>query len=1221
MKSRKEEKKPEEVAIKELGWLEIYSRLKQLSDSKAIQVKIKNINKTWKPLIDDIKKMVDEVKAKHAELFLPPEQQVDASASPDAIQTFLAVAERMIKKADMMTDTIDLDVYYVANEEMARKMMVNNAVIVYKKLDGNYGARIVVQESPLLPNRNINGIVSIISKGSGNKCATFKKNDKHEILLTEESIGVVEDIIKEAAKKAEIPETLITKNIQQLLSGGISLADDFPAFLDALSNLPIVPTMTQKLGQYKNKGKGNKFNFEAMIKAVLPTERLTQLRKQAFAALAPEKFGLLSRDEQAIALSLMESYNEAMKFAVLAMDKFEIESGMVVDALSTKVKIVDGQSIKELCNEFNEVYKQAMETAKFTAQMELYPYDFSVLEQRKAMLEKIKEEKPEKPDPVLELKKKRIEERIDLLGEVKPLPKREGVIDFYAFMKKTLDENYKKLMQLKKQLLPEGAVEEEKTSVTQSAKAVVNTIEKELKGILDSGIYQAYFVQETKADENSPWVQHVANSLHQVKKAIEKVDLLQQQHPELLKITTPFSHLEHRVREVDEMLDAVEKMALSLNQLQSNVELRKLITGNKLDATVQVQTWKGQAEKARSDASAIIASIKESDEPLNALMIKVQKIINGKLESSSDISLKNPAALVKANSLMDTIIKLHKKISVDTEEKPHLLGFIVKHFSKIIGALNEIPDLLLIINQLSQKDMMKINKELNSALKDMVWLADKLEIQLCLREGYLSNQLAPMIASYYDAVNQMGYEFSAEDRYPFSKYILEQRMKLSESGSCPQIQKDLINLRIAKEQHKAKLSLVHDELKEEPAPNLQDDKDKLIKKQIDDIISGHITKLKSLKEDEETDKNTKKNIETKIALFTKLKEVVEELDQNKPISFDNMMKQFKAKHPTSAYLLYEGDNGRALKKLEHKMDYQNAMPADILKAIDVELAALKKQRGSTHYMYSMQKTQLLEERINACEQLRFLVQKYNLRDALGELSLAQKTLLERHDKDLLDKVKLIEEHIEVKHKTKTIIGAAKAAPAPKPVVVPTDSDEMKYAISLIQRRLDELKVENFVITSEGRRLQAILLKSLQSDLEKGDSLESAIHKIQAGNNAKHMHYLFEDRTGKMMKSVQNIMITQPEFIDRLDKSIADLKQRRYAHLRVFAARRKSTIDQDIEVLQGLKTSAQDKSVKQIIQNLTPTQKSLLRQYEPDLSNDFKKLLEAKPAAAPKLGNR
>jgi|GEM_PF-6796973 len=450
--TKKEEKTSEnKVSLekqnnKTLGWRDIISRLKTLYKSKTGKVKLKSIERQWKPLITQLNKIVLEVKEKHKELQLPVTP--DQPKSEDPIKQFLDIAEKLINRAKDISDSISYEVYFVANKEEAQKIKTDYAIIMYvgKNSKNNetdqYHYRFVAKKHNAKDSEKLEIDDNVAPPELISLCTSSHKENNNELITTENNIDIIDSVTKKISLThgIKVPE----KSLKEILSGGLKLAEDIPVILDAFEQLPLVPLLLDRLNKFKSDN--NDFNLSHFLKTVLPIETFKKLKEDAFNALKPENFKSLHPDIQVTALSAMEAYNAAIKKAALYMDEFEIKNGLIPGSLFTKINIIDNKPLSELLNEFNEKYKDAMKAANFIEPAELYPYHFSILQQRKAMLAALPTGEPE--SAAVKIQRKRIQDQIDKLGDVQEPPKREDIKDLYKNLQKMFEKNYEKLKEL-----------------------------------------------------------------------------------------------------------------------------------------------------------------------------------------------------------------------------------------------------------------------------------------------------------------------------------------------------------------------------------------------------------------------------------------------------------------------------------------------------------------------------------------------------------------------------------------------------------------------------------------------------------------------------------------------------------------------------------------------------------------------------------------------------
>ncbi len=1197
-KKDKDEKKPTSAEVKsvataepraeekiehpsEMSWLELYKGFKKLSSSPSLKVKISELKRTWKPLIKELEVMIDVLKDKHLDLIEPNSA---VSSSNNSIQNFLAIAKMMVNKAKLIDDElVSFGLYVVESEQEANKVIADNAIILYPTTSG-YSALVITKKPHVHRGVSTNRhVITEVPTDLIKKIPLIlpNRNPHREIILTEDNLKPVQKIIDKLAEKAGV-----VPNSKKMLRDALSLAEDIPTFLNAFSKLPFADILKERLSQIKTQGEG--LDFNAIIKETLPIDTYKTLRAQVFEMLEPDEFKELAPEAQAAALVLIEAYNEAIKFVVLRMDKLEIAHGLEAGALTTKIGIVDGKSISQLCTEFNDVYQKAMDAAGFPIKAELYPYDFSILEQRKAMLKKIESDPNNNDNAQL---KARIEHRNRMLKEVKPLEERENVMNLYHFMKKTVAKSAKRVNDLKAQFKsdekkPEQEVKKDSINLVQAADSFLSKANAALKEALDEEIYQAYFTAETNVDKDSPWIQQAANAFHHIQKILDQLKVLQ--IPRSKEHETPSSYLEGTMSEADQILELSTKLITELNQLQKDPHLRKIISMQLTTTLEQAVGLSKQSQLAKIEAQSMLSEIKESGDPLREIITKLKVMIMTKAVGSMPVD-KAFLAIDKASGLAHQLDALYKDMEGDLDRKPSMLMFAVSHMSDLIELMRSLPDLISMLGELPKEDFIKFIQQINNAFKQIVLLGDKLEIQLCLKNGYLTQRFAPLMKSYYDTINELGYDFvSQNDRYPFMDAILTQRSKLLEDA--PEFQKKLIQNRIKPTEAKVFTD------SQNPLPSNQE----IIKGKMLNIISNYISKLTQI---ELKSPHVSKDRLNSIAMFKKLESMIKSRQSDQALNIDLLLKELNQNNSEHFYLLYEGKNASVIKSLE----YVSALPKDVFKSFDIELARLKKQRGSWHLKGNKEKAEALEHEINACEKLKDLIGVYNINDALKMLTPSQEKIL---NKNFINHIRMIENALPVKDRRKTLIGVVKSTTEATKEKVDTKTEEHQSAVRIIEQRLQDL--ESDFSQSETVRIKIKLVQTLKDSLKNGSSLDVAIDDVYSSHYAKHAYLLFEGRTGKAIKSAKNMTITKDELINRLDADINALKKLRYSHLYVFANARKGKADHQIEVLKELKSiindpSNIDKSVQQIIQELDSDKIKVLKHYEGDFLKDIAKI--------------
>lgn len=739
-------------------------------------------------------------------------------------------------------------------------------------------------------------------------------------------------------------------------------------------------------------------------------------------------------------------------------------------------------------------------------------------------------------------------------------------------LKKSVEENYKKIEELKNQFAPaEQEQEQEQKSqktidITATTLVFLAKMKDELKVILDEKVFNDYFLHNTPSTPTSPWIHQVANIFHDIKNITDRIDQLQKRFPELLSSENPLDEIEERMDAADELIAAGIELASKLNQLHRHKELRKIIFLNKIEVESKVSSLVKQISTSHTEFKNAIDPIKAANNPLiKALEIISTGIMNK--DTSRSFNRETTIALSKITPLVSELQNIFKNTEDDTVSPSNIVLFVIKNFNEILKIKNELPNIFILLKTLSNAEAMKVLEGIHSSLIQLALFADKIEIQLSLKQGYLNSRLTPLIDTFYEMMNKQGYDFPHQDQY--TQALDRQRRQFLEDPTLPELQRNLITHR-----QNSRLKKIH-------TPAIQN--------KIDDMLSNQIELLTNRKGQSLKQSNA---LDKKIAIYTNLLALSDLTSGN----LDAMLKQFRQQYPNDINLLYSGDDNNILKKFE-------LSGTDISKVLATELTHLNKQRGSTYFLRSIDQAKLLEDRINAYENLQYFIQHYNLKDAINHLTPDHQLLLQKYDSLFLDNLKLIEKNLPIQHKPKTVLGLAQAKERQDQRSTISDDmqDLQRNAVNLLDNRLKEL--DQSLFKTHTKKIKVDLLNELKKQLNLGYTLDSAIKHMKTDDKYKNdIHLLFEGNTGKILKMAQNITMTKEDLLLRLDAEINSLKKERYTHLHVFANTRKHYNEQHIEALLELRNKINNSthSLKEILNELTPEHKKLLHHYEPDL---------------------
>ncbi len=804
-------------------------------------------------------------------------------------------------------------------------------------------------------------------------------------------------------------------------------------------------------------------------------------------------------------------------------------------------------------------------------------------------------------------------------------PDIERLMDQFSKVNKALEEKVEKVvgkLENARQLDPENLFKNPLlSSVVNQTNQLITTAEKKLEEILDPVIYQKYFAENLKETEERKeevqgqhWIEDAGKSLAALKEIMKKLAVLQQPPP-VEEMTNLFSRLQFRKKQMEDLAKAGQELTTILNRIKENPILNEFTTDiqaqslldtlnipgmdhlkGKLETNAQAQeepVSAAQEEKKEEEEDFSLVEeveVKEEElavadqelvekgkfqsyvEELQDLLRKISGFSGINIEEKTDVT----DSLEKIGILAKKLDELYNNVDRAAGEKPNLIKFVYSHFSEIKAAVTQLAKSLEKLKELSTDEAKKMAIQINETLKNMILLGDKLEIQLCLKEGLLTEKIQGVIGSYHSKVKELGYDFPDDNRYPYLEAIRAQREVLLTSSKS-KVEKELIARRIDEMK-------VREQLEKEKVQPL-----------VGEAFKAEIKHaLGILKKERDGTR--------KIALLKDL------ISCSSPAQLEDKLEELRKNHPKYINLLYSGRTGIHLRHLERQL----APPQTIFNELSSELIKLKRKRDSTGHFLGQINVKSLEEKIQVLERLQLLIETHSLTDALNKLKREELDILKKINPLFIKNLESLEKEMSIENRPKTILGAAKNDPViPSPLSLPenkSEETERTHALGLINERINELAT---LAVSEKDQKRLALLVNLRVELEKSISVNAAILnlKINKPEMKEDIHLLFEGKIGKEIKEAQNLTMTRPELIHRLDIEINNIKQQRYTRLYLFSNSRKKTLEDRIKSLQAIKTELQtpdERSVAKIVKELSPHHKAVLKRYEPDLVKELEK---------------
>ena len=632
------------------------------------------------------------------------------------------------------------------------------------------------------------------------------------------------------------------------------------------------------------------------------------------------------------------------------------------------------------------------------------------------------------------------------------------------------------------------------------------------------------------------------------------------------------------------------------------MELKKLIpidveaAGNQLSTNPFYLSYLNQGENW-------IELLQKTDDKISAL----RQIL---ISLSSSLPIGGPAS----ENMQQTISEINKiliefdSLSKSPKSLLDVLGMVYEVYPKLTGLIKTLPQSMESAKTVFKDHMLMTVQQMNLIFRDVMLRFDQFEIEHHLKSGIVGNyefqdgySINSMLTSFNSGIQELGYEFKPEERYPYSKAIHQQRNELLTRSGIP---KPLLMVRIHKsskdveKQHAvtAKETATTRFLSERAA-------------RVDSVLEERINELKGERGSWFAFSGVR---EKKISLLKKLR-VAFGKTLSLSSSLEYLYKMFPAEQ-NKLKLLWDGRTGEVMRSINTT---SNASPEGIVEKVDFEIERLKKSRNNRLIIFKSASKKRLEARILALQKLRNLVsrQGYDVNDALQELSgsdpLDHQVLVTR-EAAFIKELKYDSEFIASDVYGKKVIDLVKPASAKLSFSAREVHLRYGYITSEINKRIKELTREltYSFFSVEIKKHKIDLLNELKNQLDY-NSLSGALENIASNKKFRDIFYLLrEGRTGAMMNNLEMSQVESDAKVKYVDHAITHLKRMRSQEYSLFSEQ-EHFIEDRIHALSQLKEALKPRANTQLVQAQLPltnllatipdqTQVNLLDKYEKDL---------------------
>ncbi len=804
-----------------------------------------------------------------------------------------------------------------------------------------------------------------------------------------------------------------------------------------------------------------------------------------------------------------------------------------------------------------------------------------------------------------------------------------------------LQENMRTLMAL----ISTGSPKQQSAHNPNAIKEAIEQLEAKIKTLIDPEIYAKFFNQPIDKNVSSGqknivnidakhssaskpiWIEEVALNLHHIK-VLSAAFYEKASDSKLKREATPIRNLIKCADNLEAASTDLTHMIQHITELKKHPFIQQITDPNAMKASLSNLHI---AEYHHALPPVILKNNEKAPAFLDRLK-HIQKILveHYKIDPAAEVAFKQAADNLKI--LIENSKHLTPPDDYSETSRIELMKFVISYATQILQVAGNIGHAITSLKTSANEFYLQLLEATNFLFKDIYLLFDKLEIQLYLREGYLST--LPILGKtsfndlvtneFYAKVKAAGYTFKAEECPPYTQDILAQRQDLLKSATS-EADKALIQKRIDNiEQYKITETKYNKDLEAPRAALKKLAAKRVIDKKINDRIDQLNDELRTCLTS--TNKYDKRHMLMKIRETYDFFHTTHDTDTlqraydlkeapKKHDRFDDVL-DFIAAQPDAAHHihhLYEGRTGALIQELRD----QETTRDDLINLIEIEIETLKQQRQESFYFSAASRRELVENKLFALDQLLDLIKKpgYSVADAFKELATRDKAshlILMRHENQLLRKLdhigKYIMPQMKVIHYAKTPMPIR----ADHKTIDPDTSAQNETINNLITKRLAELRAK---IQTSTVKNKIILLNSLGIKLHT-TTLETALQQIHKEYPAIN-YLLFEGCTGAMIKSIQLSKLTQAQMLHKADLEIIRLKGQRPKKLYFFSQQRKTTLEKQIKAVVQLRQALETCSgIQEAFASLGAEDRTLLISHQQQLINDYQEWEKASTIARP-----
>src|SRR3990167_7678496 len=397
-----------------------------------------------------------------------------------------------------------------------------------------------------------------------------------------------------------------------------------------------------------------------------------------------------------------------------------------------------------------------------------------------------------------------------------PIENRDSRIDTNKIMYALMTQANKSMRIIEE--LMSGSAHSSSVSIVDELQEYLSALETELSKAIDTQIFLRYFSTATGSTAASPssgsagpvlvttiaepssWIEDLGNTFKLAKEFLARLKILQKEYEKCrqkarvrMSDETPESNILALINLVDQCTDNLAQLAKAIKLLLSN----PIISGaapditRRLKSTVEALTVLANrvvtelpvVQHLQRHAGELASGLGGADRA-SYVMQKLQEFYQYASERFSLDPIDRNIVDISLGFLAQVNRDAMQELNEDKIAKSKLISFVVRHIFQLATILLNVTQVKDLLVTAAREETLATLQKVNLLFRDIYLLADKLETEFFLREGYITRlslhgvSLHSLLERFHQAIEDSGYEFNPDERFPYLRAIQAQRDRI-----------------------------------------------------------------------------------------------------------------------------------------------------------------------------------------------------------------------------------------------------------------------------------------------------------------------------------------------------------------------------------------------------------------------------------------------------------